>query len=68
MAVIVQDIYKCDSCQFASDYYGNGCKFGDLFPVLLILSDSSNCENYKFDAEKVEQQLKNNYESNRINK
>lgn len=54
----VQDIYRCDTCKSASDEYGRGCKHGMLFPLLLVMTESSQCENYEFDPEKVKLQLK----------
>lgn len=53
----VQDIYKCDTCKSASDEHGRGCKHGMLFPLLLLMTNSSKCVNYEFDAKKVELQL-----------
>lgn len=53
----VQDIYKCDTCKSASDEHGRGCKHGDLFPLYLIMTNSRQCENYEFDAEKVKLHL-----------
>lgn len=53
----VQDIYRCDTCKSA-DEYGRNCKNGMLFPLLLVMTNSRQCENYEFDAEKVELHLK----------
>lgn len=53
----VQDLYRCDTCKSASDEYGRGCKHGDLFPLLLIMTNSRQCENYEFDPEKAELHL-----------
>lgn len=53
----VQDIYKCDTCKSASDEYGRGCKYGMLFPLLLVMTNSRQCENYEFDPQKAELHL-----------
>lgn len=53
----VQDIFRCDSCKSASDEFGRGCKHGLLFPLLLLMANERKCDNYQFDAEKVELQL-----------
>nr|DAO23007.1 MAG TPA: hypothetical protein [Caudoviricetes sp.] len=53
----IQDIYKCDSCKYSSDGFGRGCKHGMLFPLLLLMTNSSKCENYEFDVEKVKLHL-----------
>lgn len=53
----VQDIYECDTCKSASDEHGRGCKHGMLLPLLLLMTNSSKCVNYEFDAKKVELQL-----------
>lgn len=53
----VQDIYRCDTCMAAKDEFGRGCKYGDLFPLLLLMSGNSECENYEFDAIKAELHL-----------
>lgn len=53
----IQDIYRCDTCKAAKDEFGRGCRYGDLFPLLLLMTGSSKCENYEFDAEKAELHL-----------
>lgn len=53
----VQDIYRCDTCKAAKDEFGRGCRYGDLFPLLLLMSGNSNCENYEFDTEKAKLHL-----------
>ncbi len=53
----VQDIYRCDTCQSALDEYGRGCKHGLLFPLLLVMTNCRECENYAFDPEKAKLQL-----------
>lgn len=53
----VQDIYRCNTCKSA-DEYGRNCKHGMLFPLLLVITNSHQCENYEFDAEKAEFHLK----------
>lgn len=50
----VQDIYRCDTCKSASDEYGRDCKHGLLFPLLLVMANCRQCENYEFDSEKAE--------------
>ena len=32
----------------AADEYGNGCKHGLLFPVLLVIANKRECPNYRF--------------------
>lgn len=44
--ICVQDIYKCDTCKSA-DEYGRNCKHGMLFPLLLVMANSRQCENTK---------------------
>ena len=39
--------YGCETCE-AADEYGRGCKYGLLFPVLLVMANKINCPNYKF--------------------
>lgn len=53
----VQDIYRCDTCMAAKDEFGRGCKYGDLFPLLLLMTGSSKCENYRFDPDKAKLHL-----------
>ena len=53
----VQDIYRCDTCKSASDEYGRSCKHGILFPLLLVMRNCRQCENYEFDPEKVKLHL-----------
>lgn len=59
----VQDIYKCATCKSAADEHGRGCKYGLLFPLLLVITEQSNCNNYEFDMEKARLQLKKLEES-----
>lgn len=63
VTVNIQGMYKCDTCKAASDEYGNGCKYGMLFPLLLFLTEKSKCENYEFDPEKANLQLKKKEEA-----
>lgn len=53
----IQDIYRCDTCKAAKDEFGRGCRYGDLFPLLLLMTGSSKCGNHEFDAEKAELHL-----------
>lgn len=46
-ALNINEYYGCFSCE-AADEKGNGCKYGLLFPVLLVISSKRNCPNYKF--------------------
>lgn len=55
--VCIQDIYRCDACKSASDEYGRNCKHGMLFPLLLAMTNSRQCENYEFDLQKAELHL-----------
>lgn len=43
----INTYYGCASCEVA-DKYGNGCKHGLMFPVLLIMANAKECPNYKF--------------------
>lgn len=47
MAFNINTFYGCQSCANA-DKYGNGCKVGLLFPVMLIMAGMTKCDNYKF--------------------
>lgn len=48
MAVLnINTYYSCETCE-AADVYGNGCKNGLLFPVLLMISRETKCPKYKF--------------------
>ena len=57
-ALTINEYYGCSTCKSASTIYGQGCKHGLLFPVVLIMSNRRNCPNYEFDKHKVEQQIK----------
>lgn len=60
----IQDIYRCDTCKAAKDEFGRGCGYGDLFPLLLLMTGSSKCGNYEFDAEKAELHLQRKENAN----
>lgn len=42
------------SCKEARSLSGNGCKCGDLFPVLLAMSGEHICPNFEYDPTKEE--------------
>lgn len=42
------------SCKEARSLSGNGCKCGDLFPVLLAMSGEQICPNFEYDPTKAE--------------
>ena len=46
-ALNINTYFGCKSCEAANEY-GNGCKHGLLFPVLLTMSGKTKCPNYKF--------------------
>lgn len=52
--------YNCMSCKEARSTSGNGCKCGDLFPVLLAMAGEDICPNYEYDVTKADlrEQLK----------
>lgn len=43
----INTYYGCETCE-AADEYGNGCKHGLLFPVLLVIANKRECPNYRF--------------------
>ena len=43
----INEYYGCKTCE-AADEYGNGCRHGLLFPVLLAMSNQQECPNYRF--------------------
>lgn len=43
----INTYYGCETCE-AVDEYGNGCKHGLLFPVLLVIANKRECPNYIF--------------------
>ena len=43
----INEYYGCSTCE-AADKYGNGCKHGLLFPVLLMMGNQRECPNYKY--------------------
>ncbi len=52
--------YNCMSCKEARSLNGNGCKCGDLFPVLLAISHEHTCPNYEYDQTKAERRKQSN--------
>lgn len=44
--------YGCETCE-AADKYGNGCKYGLMFPVLLIMAKANQCPNYKLKKQRI---------------
>lgn len=52
--------YNCMSCKEARSTSGNGCKCGDLFPVLLAMAGEDIYPNYEYDVTKADlrEQLK----------
>lgn len=46
-ALNINTYYDCSTCE-AADKYGNGCKHGLLFTVLLAMANKRNCPNYRF--------------------
>lgn len=46
--------YNCMSCKEAQSLSGNGCKCGDLFPVLLAMAGEHTCPNFEYDSSKSE--------------
>lgn len=46
-ALNINEYYGCFSCE-AADEYGNGCRYGLMFPVLLAMNNKRSCPNYKF--------------------
>ena len=45
--------YNCMTCKEARSLSGNGCKCGDLFPVLLAMCGEHTCPNYEYDPTKA---------------
>lgn len=43
----INTYYGCETCE-AADKYGNGCKYGIMFPVMLTMAQANKCSNYKF--------------------
>ena len=43
----IKTYYGCETCE-AADKYGNGCKYGIMFPVMLTMAQANKCSNYKF--------------------
>ena len=43
----INEYYGCSTCE-AADKYGNGCKYGMLFPVLLAMGNHRQCPNYRY--------------------
>lgn len=43
----INTYYGCETCE-AADKYGNGCKYGIMFPVMLTIAQANKCYNYKF--------------------
>lgn len=43
----INTYYGCETCEAAGEY-GNGCKHGLLFPVLLVIANKRECPNYRF--------------------
>ena len=43
----INTYYGFETCE-AADEYGNGCKHGLLFPVLLVIANKRECPNYRF--------------------
>lgn len=43
----INTYYNCETCE-AADVYGNGCKNGLLFPILLMMCGETICPKYKF--------------------
>lgn len=43
----INTYYGCETCE-AADKYGNGCKYGLMFPVMLTIAEANKCPNYKF--------------------
>lgn len=46
-ALNINAYYGCASCE-AAYKYGNGCKHGLMFPVLLMMANVNQCPNYRF--------------------
>lgn len=45
-ALNINTYYGCDNCAY-SDMYGNGCVHGLMFPVLLIMSQKTQCPMFR---------------------
>lgn len=52
MALNINTYLSCETCE-AADKYGNGCKHGLLFPVLLMMVGVTKCPNYKFKNKEI---------------
>jgi len=60
----IQIKYNCENCRFA-DEYGNNCKHGLLFPVLLLMNRMETCPNWEC---LTKRQLEERAEQSRENK
>lgn len=43
----INTYYGCETCE-AADKYGNGCKYGLMFPVMLTIAQANKCPNHRF--------------------
>lgn len=43
----INTYYGCETCE-AAGKYGNGSKYGIMFPVMLTIAQANKCPNYKF--------------------
>lgn len=57
-AMCIQDLFKCYKCKHAGDIYGRSCDYGMMFPIGLIMANMTECPNFEFDVEKIEESLK----------
>ena len=60
----INDIVGCYDCKYA-DQYGRSCKYGLMFPVMLAMTGSNKCPNFK---RKTTEQIKEQINDERRNR
>lgn len=46
-AYCINEGYKCGECRHANEY-GQGCDFGVMFQLLLLMSGERQCPNFEY--------------------
>lgn len=58
MACDVNILFGCEDCAHA-DKFGRDCKHGMMFPILLLMTNTQDCPNFKSKTtEQIKEQIK----------
>lgn len=58
--VNLQQKYECETCKHAENSSGHNCRYGMMFPILLLMAGEKLCPNYIFDRDKLKERQEEN--------